>query len=103
MLVILAVFGILAWLRYRKRKLAVTTARDQNLPHPREESQPYLQQKSELEDDERRIHELETQRRGSREDIQPYLQRKPELEDYERRIHELEIRGRVYEIGEYTT
>ena len=59
----------------------------------------YLRRKAELQGYERKLRELETQRRGLREETRLYLQQKSELEDFSKRVHELETRSNVYEIG----
>jgi len=64
-IVALSILGVLAWRRARKRRLAAAaiTATDvDKQPATTEATQPYLQQKAELEDAERRKHELEAQR-----------------------------------------
>ena len=100
-LLVLAIFGTLAWLAHRRRKLAAAaTATDKLSPTSGAETQIYLGRKAELAGYERRLRELETQSRGLQEETQVYLQQKSELEDFERRVHELEARSNVYEIGE---
>lgn len=61
-IIALSILGVLAWRRARKRRLAAAaiTATDvDEQPATTEVTQPYLQQKAELEDAERRKHELE--------------------------------------------
>ena len=96
--VVALTFGILAWLRHRKRKLAAANATDKSPAVSREEKRPYLQQKSELDDDATRIHELHTHSRVAGEEPQPHLQQENELEDDERRIHELQTLSNMHEI-----
>ena len=96
---IVITFGILAWLRYRKRKLAAANAMDKSSAVSREEEHPYLQKKSELDDDGTRIYELHnTHSRVAGEEPQPHPQQKNELEGDERRIHELQTLSNMYEI-----
>ena len=99
-LLVLAVFATLAWLAHRKRKLAAAAAAtNKDSPTSRAETQIYLRRKAELAGYERRLRELEAQRRGLQDETQLYLQQKSELEDYEKRVHELEDRSHVHEIG----
>lgn len=53
----ITLLGILTWRKYRKRD-----PDGDPVPHP-EDTQPYLQQKAELEDEQRRIHELDARER----------------------------------------
>ena len=74
---------------------------DKNLASSRQEAQPYLQQKSELEDDARRIHELYTHFHVAQEEPQLRLQERIELEDHERMVHELPTPSNTHEIGKH--
>ena len=97
-LLVLALFATLAWLAHRKRKLAAT-ATNKDPPTSRAETRLYLRRKAELAGYERRLRDMEAQRRGLRDETRLYLQQKSELEDYERRVHELEARSHAHEIG----
>lgn len=56
------VLGILAWRRYRKRRTAaVTDVIDKELSSSTEDTQPYLQQKPELDAEEATKHELQAE------------------------------------------
>lgn len=60
--VALIVLGILAWRRYRKRRTAaVTDVIDKELSSSTEDTQPYLQQKPELDAEEATKHELQAE------------------------------------------
>ena len=102
-LVGLTIFGILAWLRYRKRKLAAATTMNKDSASSRVEPQPYLQRKIELEDEGTRIHELEGDGRRMHELETEDERRIHELEDEGRMIHELDTQSRIYEIGDGIT
>lgn len=97
-LLILALFATLARRAHRKRKLAAT-ATNKDPPTSRAETRLYLRRKAELAGYEKRLRDLEAQRRGLRDETRLYLQQKSELEDYEKRVHELEARGQACEIG----
>ena len=57
--VALIVLGTLAWRKYRKRRIAAATdATDKDSSSSSGATQPYLQQKSELDAEEARKHEL---------------------------------------------
>lgn len=57
--VALIIIGTLAWRKFRKRKIAAATdAIDEGPSSSSEDTQPYLQQKSELDAEEARKHEL---------------------------------------------
>ena len=49
------------WARRKSTRRKRSTVTEGHLARPPEESQPYLQQKAELEDEARRIHEVEAQ------------------------------------------
>ncbi|KAL8747956.1 MAG: hypothetical protein Q9190_000220 [Brigantiaea leucoxantha] len=66
--IILTLFGVFAWHKYRTRRADVSNEVDKNRAAPLLMAQPYLQQKAELEDEERRTYELEAStRRGELE------------------------------------
>ena len=57
--VALIIIGTLAWRKYRKRRIAAATdAINEGPSSSSEDTQPYLQQKSELDAEEARKHEL---------------------------------------------
>ena len=98
-ILVLAIFGTLAWLAHRRRKLAAAaTAMNKDPPTSHAETQLYLRRKAELAEYERSLQELETQRRGLRNETRLYLQQKSELEDFARRVHELEGRSHAHEV-----
>ena len=64
----LTLFGVFAWHKYRTWRVDVSNEVETNRAASLLIAQPYLQQKAELEDEERRIHELEAStRRGELE------------------------------------
>ncbi|KAL9608541.1 MAG: hypothetical protein Q9167_006634 [Letrouitia subvulpina] len=90
--------AIVAWLRYRTRKLAAanTTVSNKDPVALNKDGQPYLQQKAELGDEDRRIHELDAC--GDENGVE--RRDKAYEKDGDDAIHEIDGDDAIHEIDE---